>query len=42
MKNGRLYHARTLDQRWPQRRPAEGLCWQSVDAIPERNTGAGR
>lgn len=42
MKNGRLYDADTLDQRWPERRPAEGFYWQSTDAVPERTTGAGR
>jgi hypothetical protein len=42
MKNGRLYDADTLDERWPERRPAEGFYWQSVDAIPQRTTGSPR
>jgi hypothetical protein len=40
MKNGRLYDGSSLDEQWPERRPARGFYWQSTDVAPERTTGA--
>jgi Tol biopolymer transport system component len=39
MKNGRLFEAASLNQRWPEQRAAEGFYWQSDGAIPVRTTG---
>ena len=39
MKNGRLYEGATLNERWPEQRAAEGLYWQTDEAIPTRTTG---
>ena len=39
MKNGRLYEGDTLNETWPEQRPAQGFYWQSDGAIPQRTTG---
>ena len=42
MKNGRLYDAGTLAERWPEAREPEGFYWQGDGAIPQRTTEGGR
>ncbi len=39
MKNGRLFEGPTLNQRWPEQRPAEGFYWQTDGSIPVHTTG---
>jgi imidazolonepropionase-like amidohydrolase/Tol biopolymer transport system component len=39
MKNGRLFEGSTLNEAWPEQRPARGLYWQTDGAIPQRTTG---
>ncbi|MDH3272789.1 MAG: amidohydrolase family protein [Gemmatimonadota bacterium] len=39
MKNGRLFEADSLAERWPEQRPPDGFYWQPNNEPPTRNTG---